>query len=882
MKRRGIVVLAIVGIICAPILLPAAESDAVYLRRDWSIRSSADLKEGGQVLSSESFNPSGWHAATVPNTVLAILLENKIYPDPFYGLNLKTTPGYRKAPWLVMPENSPFKKSWWYRTAFPLPQSFRGKNLCLHLDGINYRANVWFNGKLVGESKDLFGMFQRFEINVTEHARPGAGNVLAVEVIPPGQIPDITYRTKQMEATTGWDDHNPFPPDMNMGLWRDVYVTATGPVTIKHPYVATRVDLPSLANAHLTITAELSNLEKKEVAGELKGVIENITFAQKLKLAPGETRLVKFSPTEFKQLNLGKPRLWWPNLYGSPELYDLKLAFSTGGAVSHERVVRFGIREATTYINDEGWRGYMINGKKILVRGGAWMTSDMLLRLTPRRYDALVRYAREGNLNMLRSEGFSVRETDEFYDLCDKYGIMVTQQIFGRSIPDEALAVRCAEDTIRRIRNHPSLVHFLGHDETFPTPTLDKAYRELVAKYTPERTYQPHSGAFDVKERFETGGTRTGTRELWTYATPNQYYTFKPDGAWGFAQSGGIGGVITPIESLRKMMPEKDLWPLWTDALSFHTVTQGGTYFDALVKALNRRYGAASGIEDFVTKGQALNYESARGMFEAYGRNKYAATGITTWKYDAAWPAWMTWQYVDWYLRVGGAYYAAKKACEPYHIQYSYDDQSVWAVNGSLRELRGMQASVRLLDFSLKERFNQTRTIDVAPDGKTEVLRIQTPSGLSKTYFVSLELRTASGNAVSRNFYWLSTQPDTRGKLGADDDRLFYTEPLSTADMTALATLPKVQIRPSSSFVRRGGETVGKVTLSNNTGHLAFMVRLMVTKGPKGEEVLPSYWDDNYVCLLPGEKRQLEVVFATEELGGATPAVQLSGWNAAQ
>jgi beta-galactosidase/beta-glucuronidase len=213
-------------------------------------------------------------------------------------------------------------------------------------------------------------------------------------------------------------------------------------------------------------------------------------------------------------LQIARPRVWWPAGLGNPELYAATLTFRAGGAVSDSESLQFGIREATTRLNGEGWREYWINGRRVLIRGGAWMTSDMLLRLTPRRYEALVRYAKEANLNMLRSEGFSIRETEEFYEACDRLGIMVTQQIFGRSIPDEALAVSSVKDMMLRIRNHPSLVHFLGHDETFPTESLDKAYRALVAELTPERTYQPHSGAFDVKERFKTGGTRTGTREL--------------------------------------------------------------------------------------------------------------------------------------------------------------------------------------------------------------------------------------------------------------------------------------------------------------------------------------------------------------------------------
>jgi exo-1,4-beta-D-glucosaminidase len=421
-------------------------------------------------------------------------------------------------------------------------------------------------------------------------------------------------------------------------------------------------------------------------------------------------------------------------------------------------------------------------------------------------------------------------------------------------------------------------VHFLGHDETYPTPTLDQAYRDLIAKLTPERTYQPHSGAFEVKERFQTGGTRTGTRELWTYATPGHYYRGKEDGAWGFAQSGGIGGVITPIESVRRMMPEKDTWPLWSEAASLHTVIQGGTYFDALVKALDTRYGKATGIEDFCRKGQIMNYESARGMFEAYGRNKYSATGITTWKYDAAWPAWMTWQYVDWYLRAGGAYYAAKKACEPVHLQYSYDDHSIWVVNALYRDLKDLQVSARLLDFDLKEEFAKTASINVGADSGRRAFAVEVPGGLTTTFFLQLKLQDSAGKTLSDNFYWLSTVPDTAG-VRAERGEVFRNTPKSVADLTALSKLPPVTVTQTSRFEKKDVETLGYVTVANTTDKLAFAVHLAVNKGKDGEEILPSYWQDNYFSLMPGEKRSVTVRFATEELGNATPVTIVDGWN---
>ena len=857
---------------------PTLAREVLLLKDNWHLQSSAKVAETGEIISTTQFNPNGWYPTCIPTTVLAALVDNKVYPDLYFGENLKSIPGYVEGRWLVMPKDSPFYPPWWYRTQFRLPAKYEGKNITLHLDGINYRANIWLNGHKIADADTVVGMFRRFEFDINKYARIGEENCLAVETIAAGKLPEKKYRTKQIQATTGWDDHNPQPPDMNAGIWQDVYISAAGPVKLRHPYVVTDLDLPSLNAAHLTISIELANTTDEEIIGELTGTIEDITFSQTVKLAPKETKFVKFTPEKFPQLNISNPRIWWPNPVGSQELYDLELVFKINGKVSDDESVRFGIREASTYLNDEGWRGYKVNGKKILIRGGAWMTSDMLLRLSHKRYDALIRYAKEANLNMLRSEGFSIRETEDFYNLCDKYGIMVTQQIFGRSIPDEELAVKCIKDMILRIRNHPSLVHFLGHDETFPTLSLDKAYRELIAKYTPERTYQPHSGAFRVKNRFKTGGTRTGTRELWTYANPTHYYTHKDDGAWGFAQSGGIGGVVASLESIRRMMPEQHLWPLWSDAWSFHTVIQGGRYFDALLKALDARYGKPSDIEDFCMTAHVMNYESARGMFEAYGRNKYSATGITTWKYDAAWPAAMTWQYVDWYLLPTGAYYGAQKACEPLHVQYSYDDHSIYVVNGFYQDFENLDVTAKVYNLDMTEKYSRTAKVDAASDGKVKAFTIAWPQDLTKTHFLSLELMDSSGRLVSDNFYWLSKVPDIEGEKGYKDG-LFFINPRSTADYTDLRNLPPVKLDVSCSLEKKGDENLVQVLVKNPTTNLAFFIHLSVTKGSGGNEVAPTFWQENYFSLLPGQEKKVKATFSFEDLDGAAPVVRVGGWN---
>ena len=855
-------------------------SEILPLLDRWELFSSTSIEGPVKAakISREGFESEASFETKVPSTILAALVEAGVYPDPYFGENLKHIPGYVEGRWLIMPKDSPFYPSWWYRRSFQVPETWKGRHVMLHLDGVNYKANVWLNGKQIGESSDVDGMFRRFQFDVTRKVQWNKDNILAVEVLAPGKLEDKDYQTKQIEATTGWDDHNPQPPDMNMGLWQDVYLTATGAVRIQHPHVASDLEIPSLSQADLTVSCELLNQSRKAANCLLKGQIGDIAFEKKVVLDGAEKRFVVLDATSHPQLHLTNPEVWWPHPVGKQALHELDLQVLVNEKPSDTASVRFGIRKAETFLNEEGWRVYKINGKKLLIRGGAWMTCDMLLRLEPERYEALIRYAREAYLNMLRSEGFSIRETDCFYDLCDEMGIMVTQQIFGRSIPDEALAVQCIEDTILRIRNHPSLVHFLGHDETFPTRTLDKAYRELIERYAKDRSYQPHSGTFHVSTRVKTGGTRTGTRQLWTYAAPSHYYTHKNDGAWGFAQSGGIGGIVAPLESIQRMLPEGKQWPISTDAWSFHTVIQGHAYFDAFLKAMERRYGAPSNLKEFSKTAEVMNYNSARGMFEAYARNKYEATGITTWKYDAAWPAAMTWQFVDWYLLPTAAYFGAQKACEPLHVQYAYDDRGVYVVNGYYETFPNLTVHARIVDITGNERFSKSERVDVVSDGKALAFKVPALDGLSSSYFLSLSLSGKDGTVLSRNLYWLSTSQDAQGSMGHREG-VFFVEPRGWEDHRELCHLPDTRLEVQCQTHGLGENRAVSVQVHNPTDRIAFFVRLAATRGSQGYEIAPSYWNANCLSLLPGETQETQVRFKAKDLNGEPPQIRWEGWN---
>jgi len=324
---------------------PKSSAQELRLSENWYLQSSAIIAENGKTLSTSEIDKKAWYPTKVPSTVLAALVKNEVYPDPYYGDNLKSIPGYRDGRWLAMKPDSPFYPSWWYHTEFQVPSSWEQKKTVLHFDGINYKVNIWLNGQQIADTSEVVGMFQRFEFDVNRQIKTGQKNVIAVEVYPPGRIPDIAYRTKQVEATTGWDDHNPQPPDFNMGLWEDVYITATGPVIIRNPYVVTDLDLPSLETAKITVSAELENEDQSEVRGIIKGQIDDIVFEKPVVLSAGEVKAIEFNPADFEQLVINEPRLWWPHPVGPQELYNLRLTFTIGNEISSKEVVRFGIRE---------------------------------------------------------------------------------------------------------------------------------------------------------------------------------------------------------------------------------------------------------------------------------------------------------------------------------------------------------------------------------------------------------------------------------------------------------------------------------------------------------------------------------------------------------
>jgi exo-1,4-beta-D-glucosaminidase len=855
------------------------------LNSGWMLQSSAQAGEKGDIISTPAFQPKNWIKADVPTTVVAAQVKAGLLPDPLFGMNLRQYPGVAypigaNFSNLPMPPDSPYGVSWWYRKEFALPKDYAGKTVWLNFRGINYRGNIWLNGKQIANSDHVAGAWRTYEFNVTSAVKPGA-NVIAAQVWAPLE--------KSLAIT--FVDWNPAPPDKNMGLWRDVYLRASGPVAVRYPAVVSKLDGN---DARLTVTALLKNGTDQAVQGTLKGRIEKIEFSQEVELGPGESRDVIFDPDKFSQLELSNPRLWWPRQMGTPNLYDLEISFEVAGKASDATHTRFGIREITSEVDEQApnrfKRLFKVNGKNILIRGAGW-TPDLMVRFDPRYVADELRYVQDMGLNTIRLEG--KLEPELLYETADQVGILVMAgwcccdhwEHWGDWAPEDfEIAKASLRDQMYRLRSHPSLVMWLNGSDNPPPPDVEEMYLKIEKDLL---WPNPIVSSATAKPAAVTGASGVKMSGPYEYVAPSYWMTdpHRPaseqgcnfggcGGAYGFNSETSMGPAVPPIESVQKMVGKDHLWPI-DDTWDFHA---GGGAFKTLnvfTTAQDNRYGKSSSPEEYTYKAQLMTYEGVRAMYEAYSRNKYTSTGVIQWMLNNAWPS-MIWHLYDYYLLPGGGYFGAKKAMQPLDPVYGYDDHSVWLVSSQYEDVKGLKLTARVFNVDGTEKFSKDVTLDAPADSTAKVFEIPQIDGLSGAYFLDLRITDAAGKLVGSNFYWLSTKPETIDWSKSN----WYTTPTeSYADYTALAQLPKVELHVSSRSERKGDESVTHVTVENPSKSLAFFVRLKVNKGKGGEEILPVVWEENYISLLPGEKREITASYRFADLGHAKPEVDIKGWN---
>ncbi|GHV49512.1 beta-mannosidase [Bacteroidia bacterium] len=832
------------------IQLPEVGAKAL-LDKGWYARRANEIRLDGNRLSASPFHSDGWMKAKVPGTVLTTLLENQVFPAPEFSLNNNLIPDIYEA-------GKEFY-TFWFARPFRVDALPQGQQVWLNFRGINYKAEVFLNGKRLNTTTHE-GMFLRESFDITSHIKENASNVLAVIVYPPdypgnpngGQGGDGQIaKNVTMQFTPGWDWIQPVR-DRNTGIWDEVSITTTGAVKVQHPYIVTKV--PGVRqpegkqpDAFLRATVEVENTSAAPQTGTLVCETNGNRLALPLTLSPNEKRLVSF-----KEQAIKNPRLWWPNGIGGQPLHEMRIFFEANGKVSDSEQLKYGIREIKSEkCPDTGGRKFYVNGQPVYITGGNYIASDWLLRLSPERYRAEVRFHAEMNMRMIRVWGGALLERPEFYEACDEYGILVFQDLWGSGdcngawldpakldsrerrweYPDNhSLFLSSVEDQVKMIRNHPSLCLWCGGNEWPLAKDIDeKLQKDVFPRLDPERLFASYS-TDTLFTRNTIGGVGDGPYGI---QEPEWFFSFR---STPFnPEAGSVGS--PEVESMREMMTEEELAqfpragrtrnPSW----QYHKDLGYGNHLE--------RYGEVTDIETYCKYAQVVNYDQYRSFMEGWASHLWEwYTGILVWKTQNPWTS-LRGQMYDWYLDVNASLYGAKKGCEPLHPQYNLATKQVELVNTALGSHR-VTVAAQAYSLQGKVLWEKEAQASIAPNSVTRLFDVPVPAGVEGVYFLKLTLSEA-GKEVSRHIYW----PTTKEK-----------------DFTTLANLPKTTPEAAVSLQRQGGAYTGKVALKAE-GHISFFNRIKVFDKSTGKRILPVHYSDNYITLMPGDKEEVTLEFAS-------------------
>ena len=846
----------------------------------WKMKKAGDVADAGEQLSLPDYPTTDWMPAIVPGTVLNSLVYNKMYPEPYYGINNKIESH-------LIPDISEIGRdfyTYWFRTEFEVPESFKGKHIWLQLDGINYRADVWVNGYLLSSMK---GMFLQDYIDVTSFVKIGGNNALAIKVYPvdvPGSTKpkswgavgefhnggngNIGWNTTML-MTVGWDfTFMDGIRDRNTGIWKNISLYATGKLALRHPFVKSELRKPGYDQARESVSVEVVNPTtgfnpiRCTVKGEIVG--ENITFEKELKVLRGEEKLVTFSPEEFPQLVMDNPRLWWPVNKGPQNLYELKLTVAVDGVVCDSVKTKFGIREITSDTNTpDKSRVFYVNGKRLFIRGTNWIPEAMLRTSDERTY-AELRYSLQSGVNLLRMWGGGIAESDYFFQLCDEMGLLVWQEFWmtgdTRHPHDKGNYLDNVASTVKRIRNHPSLAYYVASNES----TEVTGTPELLNRLDGTRGYQMQS---------ECAGVHDGSP--YKQVNPMQHYenTASPRGSRVDGFNPEYGAPTRPtVEILREMMDEKDLWPInkevwdYLDGNGFHLMT---TMYTDLVN----NYGKSSSIDEFAQKGQLLGAINSKSIWEVWNYNKLDygdrfCSGLLFWYHNCSMRQ-VSSRMWDWSLEPTASLYHTANSLEPLHVQFDYLKNTVSVVNDYYRTFTGYKVTAQVYDIHSRKVFEAATTIDLPEDGVVnDVLTIRFPEDISQVHFIKLWLKDEKGKDVSSNFYWRSNDKYEGSKT--------LTGPASSGFET-LNRLKAAQVKLSYKTRRANGRYFVDIDLKNASREIAFFQQLQLLDY-RMSPIRPSFYSDNFFSLIPGERKTVTIETGEEKLGEETVLV-LKGWN---
>ena len=829
----------------------------------WYMIRSGETKATAREISMPGFNTNGWAEAIVPATVLTNLVEQKVYPEPYFGQNNKLVNNL--IPDLAKVEREFY--TYWFRTEFVVPAEFKGKRIWLEPMGINYRAEIWVNGYMIGQ---MAGMFNNQPFDITDRAiQPGQTAALAI-CVHPVDVPGTTApkgwgavgewhnggdgwmgQNVSQLMTVGWDfTFEDGIRDRNTGIWRSIRLYATGPQQLRNPFVTSELAHPHYDVASETVSVEVWNPNTGSgecvVSGRIEGT--DISFSsKKMKLQRGEHTTVTFSPKNFPQLVIKRPKLWWPKNKGEQNLYTLRLTLVDGkGNLMDSLSTRFGIRDviATRETPDKS-KLFIINGHKTFVRGSNWIPEAML-RTNDKRMETELAYTDQSGINLLHLWGGGIAESDRFYELCDEYGIMVWQEFWmtgdTKHPLDEPLYLANVESTMKRIRNHPSIVIYVSSNES----TAVTGAEELIKSLASDIPYQMQS---------ECDGVHDGSP--YKQVNPMRHYenTASDRGSRVDGFNPEYGAPTLPIvEDLYDMMPASDLWPMnkatwdYLDGNGFHLMS---TLYTDMVN----QYGESKNIEDFARRGQMVGAINSKSIWEVWNENKQQfgdrwCSGLLFWYHNC--PNWQVCARMwDWFLEPTASLYHTMHALEPIHIQFDYLTSTVSVCNDYLEAQKGLIAKAEVYDFQSRKVNSVTAKVDIPADGvANDVLSVAIPDDITPVHFIALELTDTRGKVLSRNLYWRSSNKY--------EGKNTMTGPC-TSGFESLSTLPEA--KPTVMTRRlpdKNGYCEWEVTLRNSSRKIAFFCQLLLTD-MNDKPIHGTYYSDNFFTMLPGEKQVINI-----------------------
>ena len=860
-------------------------SNLFELAQGWHLMSADQITGEDAAVSSPNFDASHWYEVRhMPATVLEVLQEDGVYKDLYYGMNL-VTPG------------DLWKKDWWYRTTFTAPEGREVHSLIFK--GINYRAEIWLNGQRIADKSQVVGMYNSFEFDVSKVIQTGKKNVLAVKITPERAIPKLVSADPlriegPVELGDTWHDwlnwkyigvHDPktgvgfsFPPDRNAGVWKRVYLSSTGAVSIRNPYVATDLPLPVTTPASLTVYCDLANHTSQPVSGILTGEISRqgkppVRFEKRVSLYRDEVKEVSFTPEAFPDLLIRNPDLWWPYRWGAANLYHLKLQFKVKDKASDAQEIDFGIRKITQHRDTDtsfaelgtGGNFYLqINGKDYLIRGAVY-TPDLLFKDDSHRDAATMLYSKDLGLNLLRWE-LKIAD-DTMIDRADREGmpIMLGWMCCGQwemwnlwSAEDQWVARASLRARLRDLRSHASVVLWAnGSDGLPPDPVLNDYHGILD-----ELHWQ--NAVVDTVSHFNRTWSGIHMAGPYVWHPPSYWFSEKYAAARGSSAEEGDNEIIPPLESLEKFIPGDKLWPI-NDTWYFHAGgNEGNNTLENVRKVLETRYGASSNATDFSRKAQLAAYEDSRAKYESYATHWSNRKMTINWMLNNHWPSFFG-HLFDYYFKQGGGYFGAKKGLRPVSVVWDYyatGDRSqahVYAVNQQPEALRNVTVSVQFYDLDgVQKRALEVKNVNVPPGSSMEALTVARLPGLSSVYFVRGEMTDESGKVLAENVYWESAAGDDVGP--ASNDSQFKVSWTRLEDLTPLNTMPSARVTVAGTYEDINGETRVHIRISNNSHYVAFFLRAEITREQSGPEILPIRYDDNYITVFPHENRTIEGV----------------------